>query len=240
MSGSGYRFGRHTVRISAPGNCPSSLADIAHFVVLAHIITRMARFGTRAIMQEMTGQHSDAAAPNKSAAALPGAVLALVIAITSGIVFGGWALPRIAGADQTDGLDGTSVLAPVARKDLSDALTTMSISSTGRAALEKQSKDCGPPLAWISIARAPGQPAGEIRLQSGSYFSPLFPLGDSPVRIAIPYPAPYATGHGVLAAFVAGGAAIVRLTPSWHVTTLNGRNTQNVTWHPATCETRDG
>jgi stage V sporulation protein K len=101
-------------------------------------------------------------------------------------------------------------LASVTQIDLARALSTMDISNADRAILEKRNGACGPGLAWVRIARPSGQSLGKIRLQSGSYFSPLFPAGDMPVRVAILYLAPYAAGHGVLAAF-----RITPHFPSW-------------------------
>lgn len=186
-------------------------------------------------------RHTDPAVTARSAASLPGAVLALAIAIGSGLAFAVWGLPRLTDTSRNDEFSGTSVLASVTQNDIAGALSTMNISNADRAILEKRNGACGPGLAWVSIARASGQLPGKIRLQSGNYFSPVFTAGDMPVRVAISYPAPYATGHGVLAAFVVGSASIIRLTPSWTVPLSNGESMRNVTWQPrAACERRDG
>ena len=81
--------------------------------------------------------------------------------------------------------------------------------------------------------RSPGQPDGRIRLQSGSYFSPAFELTDRPVRVAVPYPAPYAAGRGTMAVLGATTSAIVALRPAWAVVAGRPAQTRNVTWQPS-------
>jgi len=53
-----------------------------------------------------------------------------------------------------------------------------------------------------------------------------------PVRVAIPFPAPYETGHGALTAIDVGGSATISLLPSWRVSAQDGKTTRAVTWHP--------
>ncbi|MGA9868046.1 MAG: hypothetical protein WBQ75_16600 [Acetobacteraceae bacterium] len=100
------------------------------------------------------------------------------------------------------------------------------------AQFRQRTGGCPRPLAWVSLGRAAAQPAGTVRLRSGTYFSPVFKLTDIPVRIAIPYPGPYETGHGTLMAMNAGGSAIVALVPAW-VSARGGEATREVTWHPS-------
>ena len=91
---------------------------------------------------------------------------------------------------------------------------------------------CSRRLAWVTIMREPGQAPGRIRLQSGSYYSPPFELGDTPVRVALPYPAPYETGHGVIVVVGTTTSALVALTPPWHVPAQAGMAAKQVTWKP--------
>jgi len=123
-----------------------------------------------------------------------------------------------------------SELANVDDQDVTAALTTINDSAGFLAQSKQRAGGCPLPLAWVSVALAPGQPAATVRLRSGSYFSPVFNLSDVPVRVAIPYPAPYETGHGMLTAMDAGGAAIIALLPAWHVPAQTGDATRAVTW----------
>ena len=70
------------------------------------------------------------------------------------------------------------------------------------------------------------------RLQSGHYFSPRFAVTDTPIRVAIPYPGPYASGHGTLTVLGADHDMVVALSPAWHVGVNAGPATHAVTWHP--------
>lgn len=134
-----------------------------------------------------------------------------------------------------------SELAPVEDRDIAAALATMAGSPAFLARFRPGSTACPSPLALVSVARAPGQPPQLIRLHSGGYFSPLFNLAEVPVRVAIPYPSPYQTGHGKLAVMGAAGGAIVTLLPPWRVPATSGEATHEVTWKRAKdCETPAG
>ena len=109
------------------------------------------------------------------------------------------------------------------------------------AAQMKQPRNCGQKLAWITVVRRPGEPAGTVRLRSGSYFSPIFALSDTPMRVAIPYPAPYESGQGSLSVLGTGGEAVVALSPAWRVSPKMGTAERAVTWHPTgSCARGDG
>ncbi len=156
------------------------------------------------------------------------ATLSLAIALASGLAFAVWGLPRLA---EADGGASAGRLAEVAPDEMAGALSTMDLSSADRARLTDR-RACGARLAWVSIVQAPDQHGVRIRLQSGRYVSPLFVLAERPVRVALPYPAPYATGHGTLGVFMVGGAGIVGLRPSWRVAASDGEATRAVTWRP--------
>ena len=116
--------------------------------------------------------------------------------------------------------------------DLPAALGTVSGTAQQLAQMAEPDR-CGRRLAWVTVVRAPGQPPGRIRLRSGSYVSPAFDLMETPVRVAMPYPAPYPTGHGTISVVGATTDAIVALTPAWHVSAQAGMAVQEVTWTPA-------
>jgi hypothetical protein len=82
------------------------------------------------------------------------------------------------------------------------------------------------------VTPAAGQSQETVRLISGGYYSPIFKLSGTPVRIAIPYPAPYDSGHGVLTMLHTGGDASVALRPALLLTTQNTSITRQVTWQP--------
>ena len=58
------------------------------------------------------------------------------------------------------------------------------------ARLLKGTRDCGGRLAWVTLSRSNDATAQMARLRSGNYFSPAFAVTKTPVRVAIPYPAP--------------------------------------------------
>ena len=109
-----------------------------------------------------------------------------------------------------------SRVAEVAPQDIPAALETIEGTPQDLARFKAQDA-CKARLAWVTILHAPGQPTGRIRLQSGHYFSPAFTLTDVPVRVALPFPAPYPIGRGTITVLGTTTDAIVALTPPWHV-----------------------
>ena len=59
-------------------------------------------------------------------------------------------------------------------------------------------KACRVPMAFVTLRSHLGQ-SGTVRIRSGTYWSPSIVLGNDPLRVAIPYPAPYELGRGDLA-----------------------------------------
>lgn len=162
----------------------------------------------------------------------PGLLSAVAVAVLSGVLFWTWLSSR-AGMNATRG-SGTAVvseLAPVNRRDLNAALTTMDGSDAFLARFKNDARGCPQPLAWVSVALAPGQPPGTVRLQSGAYFSPTFTLTSVPLRVAIPYPAPYETGYGRLSIMHTGGTGLIALRPTWYALADHSVMTRDVTWH---------
>jgi hypothetical protein len=166
----------------------------------------------------------------RAPAGLPGAWAAALIAIISGLIAGAMARPK---ADVTDGAapPGISRLADVAPDEIAAALDTIAVSPE-QAAKFRAREACRRKLAWVTIAGLPGQPPGRIRLQSGKYISPAFDLTDAPVRVALPYPAPYPTGHGTIEVVGTSSDATVALTPPWRVAAQQGFQSREVSWTP--------
>ncbi len=178
---------------------------------------------------------TSAAVPTEKGLARPGLWPSAAVVILSAVVCLLWLA-----SSATEATTGDPVAAPVAsdlarvgEADLAAALATMDGSAAFMAQFRSRATGCPRPLAWVSLVQAPGQPPARIRLRSGPYFSPEFKLTDRPVRVAIPYPAPYEAGHGTLTAMQAGGGAVVALVPPWPVTAGGGEQTHPVSWRTA-------
>ena len=74
------------------------------------------------------------------------------------------------------------------------------------------SSRCPEAITRLALISTP-QSQGQIRVTSGAYTSPWFPLAKGPMAFTIPFPAPYETGKGVLT--VEGNAehGVLSLTP---------------------------
>jgi hypothetical protein len=125
-------------------------------------------------------------------------------------------------------------LAQVDDQDIGAALGTMGGSRSFQAQFKQGQESCPKPLAWVALKRVQPGPPISIRLRSGNYISPGFTLADAPVRVAMPYPAPYELGHGTLSVVATGGDTIVSLLPTWRVVGGAGLTTHQVSWHPRT------
>jgi hypothetical protein len=168
----------------------------------------------------------------KNRGALPGIGLTTVIAVLSGVVCWFWLVSGRASPLEPTAPD-VSDLTEVEEPEVAGALTTMNASNTMRAQFrEGKEGGCRRPLAWVTLVAAPGEPPSRIRLISGTYYSPIFEVSATPVRVALPFPAPYETGHGTLTAIDVGGNATISLLPAWRISAQDGKTTRAVTWHP--------
>ena len=163
---------------------------------------------------------------------VPGIWLAAMMTIFCFVISGAWLASDPTTASTSAGDFVPSELAQVADNDIDGALGTMSGDSGFLAQFKQRADGCQRPLAWVSLAGGSAQPPAKIRLQSGSYFSPVFDVTDVPVRVAIPYPAPYEAGRGTLTAIDVGGSAVIALMPAWRVLGRNAGITHQVLWHP--------
>jgi hypothetical protein len=177
----------------------------------------------------------------KSRNAPPGIGLTIAIAVISGVVCWFW-LASGRGNPPKPAAPNVSELTEVDERDIEDALTTMSSQNAVLAQFRQgQDGSCRRPIAWVTLVSAPGEPPSHIRLISGSYYSPNFEVSATPVRVAVPFPAPYETGKGVLTAIDVGGGATIALLPAWRVSAQDGTTTRAVIWRPAkTCSPRNG
>jgi hypothetical protein len=124
-------------------------------------------------------------------------------------------------------------LSLVAPAEITDASRTLDPASSEQ--LASRAKECSVPLAQVAIWKTPGASGGAIRIRSGSYTSPVFTLTDAPQRVAIPFPAPYASGQGVISVESVGGAAdgaVISVSPAWHINSLPGSASLDVVWTP--------
>jgi hypothetical protein len=160
---------------------------------------------------------------------VPGAGAAAIIAIASGLLGGYWAWPKPSAPSS----GAASRIEEVSQGDLDGALGTIAVPPE-QVERFRERDACGRKLAWVTVVRAPGVSApGRIRLQSGRYVTPAFDLTDVPVRVAIPYPAPYPSGHGTIMVVGATIDATVALSPPWHVQAQAGPQPRQVTWKPS-------
>jgi hypothetical protein len=173
-----------------------------------------------------------AAPRRKNRSAAPGIGLTIAIAVISGVVYWFWLASGRANPLKPTA-PNVSDLTQVEEREVAGALSTV---NAPNAVLDqfREGKDggCPQPLAWVSLVSAPGEPPGRIRLISGLYYSPVFEVSAIPVRVALPFPAPYETGHGALTAIDVGGSATISLLPAWRVSAQDGKTTRAVTWHP--------
>jgi hypothetical protein len=177
----------------------------------------------------------------KNRGALPGIGLTIAIAVISGGVCWFWLTTGRANQLRPTA-PNVSDLTEVDDGEIAGALTTISLPNAVLGQF-REGKDggCRRPLAWVTLVSAPGEPPSHIRLISGAYFSPVFDVSATPVRVAVPFPAPYETGHGVLTAIDVGGSTTIALLPAWRVSAQDGKTTRAVTWHPVkNCSPRNG
>jgi len=161
--------------------------------------------------------------PGSSRGTLIGIAGGLVIAagIASVIVLPG----RVADKPPVVGEESTlEVLVPA---DINAALPTLD-PGTSKAAVD-DAKNCKAPLAWVTLTQRPGGNGGMVRVRSGSYVSPPIKLTPTPQRVAVPYPAPYPTGRGVLTLVGEADQVGFYLTPGG-IHDVNGAYSVNVRW----------
>lgn len=100
------------------------------------------------------------------------------------------------------------------------------------AQLLEEARRCREPLARVAIWHNAGTPGGTISIVSRGYQSPRFPLTTTPSLVALPYPAPYATGRGVLTLVGEANDVILALRPQYINARLSGTVPINVWWTP--------
>jgi hypothetical protein len=164
---------------------------------------------------------------------IPGAAITIAGALITGGLVAAALAPGLLGAKSSTSDSAVEpTLAALPLKDLAAAIPTLDPATSQTAVTE--AKSCKAPLAWVVLVRRPGAPAssGMVRVRSGGYLSPPFHVTDVPQWIAVPYPAPYASGRGVLSLVGDASDLWFYLTPGWFNERLNGSASINVVWTP--------
>src|SRR5216683_2236762 len=159
----------------------------------------------------------------------PGSSRGIVIGIVGGLVIAGIAavvLPNIV-RDKPPVVGEESTLEVLVPADINAALPTLD-PGTSKAAVD-DAKNCKVPLAWVTLTQRPSGHGGMVRVRSGQYLSPPIKLTTAPQRVAVPYPAPYPTGRGVLTLVGEADQVGFYLTPGG-VHDVNGTYPVNVRW----------
>jgi len=154
----------------------------------------------------------------------------LVIGIVGGFLTAGAVVLALNGGPPFIKKDPT--LSLVAPAEITDASRTLDPANPKSEQYASEAKKCSVPLAWVDIWKTPGASGGTISIRSGDYISPPFTLTDAPQRVAIPFPAPYATGRGVLSVEGAANGAVISISPAWHINSLPGSASLDVVWTP--------
>jgi hypothetical protein len=160
----------------------------------------------------------------------PGPSRSIAIGIAGGLVIAGIAAgvlwPRIGGDNKPAGVGDESTLEVLVPGDINAALPTLD-PGTSKAAVD-DARNCKVPLAWVTLTQRNGH-GGMVRIRSGSYLSPPIKLTPAPQRVAVPYPAPYPAGRGVLQLIGEADQVGFYLTPGG-IHNVNGVYPVNVRW----------
>jgi hypothetical protein len=153
-------------------------------------------------------------------------VLASLLAATGGVVTAAILALVVYAWTPDSGIEAN--LTMVSPAEIAAAETTLAPTSSGQ--LVEQAKACTAPLAYVTIASMPGAAPAAIQIRSGDYISPSFTASATPQRIAIPFPAPYQTGHGEIAILGQAKDLRVSMFPTWQIDNLSGIDIKKVTW----------
>jgi hypothetical protein len=160
----------------------------------------------------------------------PGSSRGTLIGIAGGFVIAGIigavVLPGIVGEKPAAAVGEESTLEVLVPGDINAALPTLD-PGTSKAAVD-DARNCKVPLGWVTLTQRNGH-GGMVRVRSGQYLSPPIKLTPMPQRVAVPYPAPYPTGRGVLTLVGEADQVGLYLTPGG-IHDVNGTYSVNVRW----------
>jgi len=177
---------------------------------------------------DISTQGNTTRASDHHATRMPGLLPAAVVSILAAGVTLAWLMTGATAEGNASA--ATSDLAPVAERDLEDALGTMAGSPAYLAQYRKGADGCAVPLAWVAVSSPGAASNAMVRIKSGGYFSPEFRISEVPVRVAIPYPAPYDSGHGTLTVMHGGSDLLLTLRPAWHIGGQGNMASHRVAW----------
>jgi hypothetical protein len=100
------------------------------------------------------------------------------------------------------------------------------------AGLIERARQCREPLARVVLWHGPQTAGGMVSIASGAYQSPRFVLTSAPRLVALPFPAPYPTGRGVISLIGQARDVTVSLAPSRTLAALDGSFAIPVRWTP--------
>lgn len=98
--------------------------------------------------------------------------------------------------------------------------------------LANEAKRCKAPLSFVTLVALGAERPATIRIRSGTYVSQWFSVTESPLRVALPFPAPYVSGRGTLVAEGRGENLLISIEPGWRIDHLDGALSRDVTWRP--------
>ena len=148
--------------------------------------------------------------------------VSLALVLAGGVVSGALAGAAVSGSASHE-------IDQVEQADLNAA--ALSIPPVEAGTHIADAKACKVPLAVVTLRPHPGQ-GGSVRIRSGEYWSATIRLGAEPLRVAIPYPAPYETARGDLAFESSGAEYDVFLRPGWVSAGKPGLSVVRVWWTP--------
>ena len=181
------------------------------------------------MFQETDTKTTDAAASGEREGVVRGVWWLALGTLVSAVACWIWLIPAVSSAGYSVATTTSDpVLAQVSDSELSAALASMGGTPDFLARFKPDSKRCAEPLAWVMLSRPSGEVTGRVRIQSGTYVSPLFEPSDVAVRVAIPFPSPYETGHGTLSV-LGSGRTILALMPAWRPY-VSGKASVPVSW----------
>lgn len=174
----------------------------------------------------MGGDSAKAGRPSKPSRASAGFKVPLIAA--AGGLLTAAALAAVLGRGPA--ATGDSKLAMVLPDEIAAAAATLTPGPAGQIVAE--AKSCKTPMAFVTLFKQPVSAGGTIRIISGAYVSPPFQITGTPQRVAIPYPAAYPAGKGLLAVQGEASGVIVSLYPDWRIDALHGLRSTDVVWAP--------
>jgi hypothetical protein len=148
-------------------------------------------------------------------------VLACVGGVLTGLVIAA-SMPGASGAGST--------LGQVAITELADASSSVD-PATGSQPLQ-DARNCKVPMAYVTLAATGTDKPNRVRIHSGSYQSPTIVITSEPRRVAIPFPAAYETGRGVISVEGEAKDLSIWLAPVWSSPLVAGPQVINVVWTP--------